>query len=159
MPFLTGRHRTLVAAISLVLLAVLGWLDYITGYEFGFFIFYFLPVSTAAWLLGRREGLLFAFLSAIAFFLSDRLGHHPYSNPFFIWWETAMRLASFVTTALTLSRIQQLLGSERALRGALAAAEAENARLRADAGAGGPASAATGEPVGPSRPTGEAGLR
>jgi hypothetical protein len=70
-----------------------------------------------------------------------------------------MRLASFLTTALTLSRIQQLLWSERALRSALAAAQAENARLRASPGAAGPAAPATGVPVVPSRPVGAPAVR
>ena len=143
MPFLAGHRRTTTIALLVALLLVLGWLDYVTGYEFGFFIFYFLPVSLAAWLLGRRAGLLFALASAVAFFLSDRMAHHPYSNPFFIWWETAMRLASFVTTALTLSRIRSLLGELQALRGRLEVAEAESARLRsalAEVGRGRPAS-------------------
>jgi len=30
-------------------LALIGWLDYITGYEFVFFIFYFIPVAIATW--------------------------------------------------------------------------------------------------------------
>jgi hypothetical protein len=131
MPFLTGPWRTGALAANLLLLLLVGWLDWITGYEFGFFIFYFLPVSVAAWFLGRREGLGFALASGAAFFASDRLAPPHYSNGLFIYWETAMRLASFVTTALTLSKIRLTVWSERSLRAALAAAEAELARLRA----------------------------
>jgi hypothetical protein len=99
-------HPRGVLAYTAGVLAFTTWLDYITGYDFGFFIFYFVPVSMAAWLVGRRAGVLFAVASGACWFLSDRLANHPYSNSFFIYWETAMRLISYLTTALTLARIR-----------------------------------------------------
>jgi hypothetical protein len=99
-------HPRVVLAVTVVVLAVTTWLDYVTGYELGFFIFYFVPVSMAAWLVGRDAGVAVALASGACWYLSDRLAHHPYSRPFFIYWETAMRLASYLTTALTLARIR-----------------------------------------------------
>jgi hypothetical protein len=99
-------HPRIVLAFTAVVLAFTTWLDYVTGYELGFFIFYFVPVSLAAWLVGRRAGVAVAVASGACWFVSDRLANHPYSNAFFIYWETAMRLASYLTTALTLARIR-----------------------------------------------------
>jgi hypothetical protein len=121
--WLRARPRA-VLAVTTALLAFTTWLDYITGYEFGFFIFYFVPVSSAAWLVGRRAGVVFALASGCCWFLSDRLAHHPYSNAFFIYWETAMRLASYLTTALTLARIRADTVERERLGARLAAAEA-----------------------------------
>jgi K+-sensing histidine kinase KdpD len=105
-----------VKVTSLMLLLLLGWLDYVTGYEFGFFIFYFIPVAIASWYCGRSAGIQIAIGSAICWYLSDRLTFHPYSNAYFIYWEVFMRLTSFLTTALTLSRIRDLvLNEERML--------------------------------------------
>jgi hypothetical protein len=117
-------------AAAYALLLVLAWVDYVTGYEFGFFIFYFAPVSMAAWWGGRRAGLAMAVAAAVAWYLSDRLANHPYSNAFFIYWETFMRLVSFLTTGLTLSRIRELGQGRLELEAALRDAAAENARLR-----------------------------
>jgi hypothetical protein len=47
MPFATGNRRTRIMVASVACLLLLGWTDYATGYEFGFFIFYFIPVTTA----------------------------------------------------------------------------------------------------------------
>jgi ABC-type antimicrobial peptide transport system permease subunit len=92
MPFATGKRRTQIKLLSVALLLVLGWLDYATGYEFGFFIFYFLPVSIAAWYGGRRPGLAMAFASAGSWYLADRMAQHPYPRPYFMYWETLKRL-------------------------------------------------------------------
>jgi low affinity Fe/Cu permease len=113
-----------------VLLVVLTWIDYVTGYEFGFFIFYFIPVSIAAWYVGRTSGLVFAFASGVAWFVSDRLSLHPYSKAFFIYWETFMRLVSFLTTALTLNKIRELASAHIQLRDSLREAHDANADLR-----------------------------
>ncbi len=94
-------------ALALALLALITWVDYATGYELELFVFYSVPVALVAWYVGRRAGVAFALAAAACWYLSDRLGGHPYSSAFRIYWETAMRLASFVVTALTLSAIRE----------------------------------------------------
>jgi K+-sensing histidine kinase KdpD len=120
-----------VNVISLLTLLLIGWLDYITGYEFGFFIFYFIPVSISAWLCGRKPGLVMAFSSALCWYLSDKYTYHPYSKAFFIYWEMFMRLISFITTALTVARIREMLMNEERLNAELRAALQENRELKA----------------------------
>ena len=105
-----------IEVVSFVVLGCIGWLDYITGYEFGFFIFYFIPVAISSWYCGRRLGLQVAFGSAIVWYLSDKYTNHPYSHSYFIYWEMFMRLISFLTTALSISRIRTMvLNEERML--------------------------------------------
>jgi hypothetical protein len=120
-----------VDLISLLVLLLIGWLDYITGYEFGFFIFYFIPVAIAAWFCGRKSGLAIAFTSAFTWYLSDKYTHHPYSEAFFIYWEMFMRLISFLTTALTVSRIREMLLNEERLNAELRIALQQVSELKA----------------------------
>jgi hypothetical protein len=98
--------------VSFTALLVIGWLDYITGYEFGFFIFYFIPVAIAAWYCGSKDGISVAIASAICWYLSDHYTHHPYSRAYFVYWEMFMRLLSFLTTSATLSKIRKLVLKE-----------------------------------------------
>jgi K+-sensing histidine kinase KdpD len=114
-PLAFERHRTTAMLVSAGILIVLCILDYVTGYEFGFFIFYFIPVSIAAWYGGRKESIVMAFTCGICWYLADRLSHHPYSRSYFIYWETFMRLVSFLTTSLTLSRIRAMVLKEENL--------------------------------------------
>jgi signal transduction histidine kinase len=94
-------------ASSAAALALITWIDYVTGYELGLFVLYFVPVGLAAWWGSRRAGLAFACAAAVCWYASDRLANHPYSQALFIYWETFMRLVSYLTTALTLSRIRE----------------------------------------------------
>jgi K+-sensing histidine kinase KdpD len=111
-PTVFANFIGIVRIMSLAVLLLIGWLDYITGYEFGFFIFYFIPVAIAAWYCGPKDGICIAIASAVCWYLSDRLTHHPYSKAYFIYWEMFMRLISFLTTSMTLSKIRDLVLKE-----------------------------------------------
>jgi hypothetical protein len=114
-PELAARPLVRVIAGASALLALITWIDYATGYEFGLFVFYFIPVSLAAWYAGRGWGIAFGVAGAICWYLSDRLAGHPYSRAWFPYWESFMRLVSFLTIALALSRIRESLARERRL--------------------------------------------
>jgi hypothetical protein len=50
--------------LGFLVIGGLGILDYLTGYELAFSLFYLLPISLITWLTGRRLGILAAFSSA-----------------------------------------------------------------------------------------------
>lgn len=130
MPFVTGKRRTRIMLINIAILLIFGWIDYVTGYEFGFFIFYFLPVSIAAWYGGRKPGIAMACASAVCWYLADRMTHHPYPRPYFIYWETFARCVSFLTTALTVSKIRETVHDGKRVREDLDRALEENRELK-----------------------------
>ena len=121
-----------VEAVSFVVLGSIGWLDYITGYELGFFIFYFIPVAISSWYCGRRLGLQVAFGSAIVWYLSDKYTHHPYSHSYFIYWEMFMRLLSFLTTTITISRIRDMVLNEERMLSELLEVRQELERVKSE---------------------------
>ena len=123
-------HCGAIEVASFAVLGVIGGLDYLTGYEFGFFIFYFIPVAIASWYCGRRLGLQIAFGSAIVWYLSDKYTHHPYSHSYFIYWEMFMRLLSFLTTTLTISRIRDMVLNEERMLAEFRAVQKELEQLR-----------------------------
>jgi hypothetical protein len=58
------------------------------------------------------------------------MANHPNSTALFIYWETAMRFASYLTTALTLARIRADTVERRRLEARLGEALGELQRLR-----------------------------
>lgn len=59
-----------VYAINILLLVILGWLDYLTG-DYSLIIFYLVPVSLAAWFVNRWSGVLFCVLSFVTRLIAD----------------------------------------------------------------------------------------
>ena len=110
---LTNKPACLIFCITLT--AVLGWLDYLSGYDLGFFIFYFIPVSIAAWKSGSRWSAAMAVICAVTWGAVDTLSNHPYSNHLYMYWNAAIRLIAFLTFALALSKLHRLLREQRVL--------------------------------------------
>src|ERR1035441_5109709 len=65
-------HTLKVGLVSLLCLAAVSYVDYVTGYEFLFFVFYFIPVGVCGWYLGRVGRLSMAVFSWSCWFLSQR---------------------------------------------------------------------------------------
>jgi signal transduction histidine kinase len=55
----------------LLLVAFIGWLDYITGFENSLLIFYLAPIAIGTWFLGLGFGITIAILCVIATILAD----------------------------------------------------------------------------------------
>jgi diguanylate cyclase (GGDEF)-like protein len=94
-----------------------GILDYQTGPELSFSIFYLIPVSTAAWYGGRRPGVGLSALAAAVWLVSDYLSGHHYSVSLILYWNALVRLGFFLITALLLTALRDKIGlAERAAR-------------------------------------------
>lgn len=125
----TGQENRTLAECTLMLI-VLGWLDYVTGYEFGVFVFYSLPVGLAAYRVGLRSGLVMALASTAIWLYTDRLTGQRYSSNFMFWWNSAVRCGCFVINAVSMVKIREHVEARRKLEQELALARAEAEALR-----------------------------
>ncbi len=98
---------------ALIILLSVAVTDFMTGYELGFFAFYFLPIAFAAWRLGLFSALTIAIFSAMVWFWMDALTGHVYRNNIVAVWNTIIRLISFIIIGWGLAWIHDLLLKER----------------------------------------------
>jgi signal transduction histidine kinase len=109
--------RYLVLAGAVALVWVVGLADYLTGVELSFSIFYLIPVSLAAWFLGRGPGLFVSLVSAATWFANDSLfREHPYSHSLIPYWNALARLGMFLIVTLILAQLSDALHRERQAR-------------------------------------------
>jgi len=88
----------LLVELSL-LLGVIGWLDYRTGWELSFFVFYAVPIFMAVWFVGRTTALVFAVAGALMWWFAN-FGEHPYQTPWGYWLATVSRFVYFLSVAI-----------------------------------------------------------
>jgi hypothetical protein len=121
-------------AMSLSALVVVVVIDYATGYEFMFHTFYSIPVSIAAWYIGRRAALGMSVASAIAWWVADTSGGHVYSHPIYGVWNALVCLGSFAAGGILLAQLRQSLAESRRnsaeLKAALAKLQKSTAKVR-----------------------------
>ncbi len=59
---------------------VIAWLDWLTGRELSFFVFFFIPVGIAAWQLSTLGMLAVGIVGATLWYAADFLAGHTYST-------------------------------------------------------------------------------
>ena len=103
--------------------AVLGLIDYATGYELDFFLFYFIgPITVAAFEIGLVASTVVAVLCATALTVADISNGHVYSSIFVAVLNTVVRLVAFLSLGWAVARMRTLLSRERLLSGKLQSA-------------------------------------
>ena len=78
--FLESMSRNIWLLTSLVIVVIVAMLDFVTGPEIAFSLFYLIPVSLLAWFTGLKQGVLISFLSALVWFYVDHLTGRQYSS-------------------------------------------------------------------------------
>ena len=82
--------------LGLLLLSGVAVLDYITGVELSFSLFYLLPISLLSWAVSGTFGVMVAFISAAIWLSVDILSGAEYSHAFVYFWNTVIRLGFFL---------------------------------------------------------------
>ncbi len=89
------RPRSLVIGGCFAFIALVGFTDFLTGFEIFFSVFYLLPVSGGTWFVGRRFGFLLAALSAGTWIAGDLAAGARYSSSFIPIWNSGILLAFY----------------------------------------------------------------
>ena len=121
-----------VVLVSLLSLALVSYIDYITSYELLFFVFYFFPVSLCGWYLGRPTTLAMAVVSGASWFFVDRLSGHAYPHEAYRYWNSFICLAAVAIIGLALQQLRRALAEEQRAKQELVKAMADLSRTTAE---------------------------
>ncbi len=136
-----SKEWLLIEAVALV--AVIGVLDYATGYEVSFFPFYSIPILLVLWLAGTAPAVFICVLSALAWWCADRATGHVYSREWLRLWDSIVRLMFFYLILLAganvrrqrdvnRARIELLERSQKLEQDIIATSEREQQRIGRD---------------------------
>src|SRR5438105_2045561 len=95
---LHAQPKALLFAEALVLVALIGVLDSINGWDVSLFLFYAAPILLVVWFGDRRLAVLCAVVCGIAWFLANK-DTHPYATSYAYVWVTFNRMAYFLFVA------------------------------------------------------------
>lgn len=102
-------------SLGFILVALLGIIDYLSGFEISFSIFYLAPIVLVTWRVGRTSGLIFCFLGALTWLSADVALGKLYSSSFIYIWNTFIRLGFFLIITLLLSTVKRELKLQKEL--------------------------------------------
>jgi signal transduction histidine kinase len=95
-------------ALCLGIVAVVGFLDYLTGYETFFFIFYLFAVFLAVWFVSSFFGGLISALSVVAWISSDIAAGIHYSSYFVPVWNAIIMFVFYLVVVVLLARLRTM---------------------------------------------------
>lgn len=106
--FVGNQGKKLIVAGAIITVVVIGYVDYVTGTDISFSIFYLLPITAVAWHVGKGAGTVISLESSLALLLTDVMGGGRYSNPSVPYWNAAMGLGIFLIITIILSLLRDM---------------------------------------------------
>lgn len=112
---LERQSKPLLTASGFAFIGIIGILDFLTGYELAFSLFYLFPILLLTWLTSLRWAIAASFFSAFIWLLADVAAGSNYSSPIIYIWNTLVRLSFFIISTILLSSFRRALEHEREL--------------------------------------------
>ncbi len=97
------RRLCMVLCAGLVL--VIGFADYLTGFELSLLVFYLVPVCVAVAAVGWRFGILTALLSVVTWLASDYAAGAIFANSIVPFWNALIALGTYLTVVWLLASL------------------------------------------------------
>ncbi len=127
------RSKPMLVLTGAGFLVLVGTVDYLTGSELFFSVFYLLGVGWATWFVGRNYGILMSVLSVLVWLTGDVASGAKYPNPFIPAWNAMIFLVFYFIVVWLLTGLRSLQRNleERVQQRTLALQQemAERARL------------------------------
>jgi diguanylate cyclase (GGDEF)-like protein len=113
--FFVKRNKPTALYAGLLLVALVGYLDYVTGFEVSISFLYLVPISLVTWYVNSRAGYLVTFISTSTWILSNWAAGETYTREIFRYWNASTRLVVFILVIWLLQEFKRALAHERML--------------------------------------------
>ena len=97
-------RRVALTVLALAGVALIGWVDYLTGPDIGFSLFYLVPIVLCGWFAGAGSGITVGFAAALAWFVADASWHQGSRG--ISAWNGFTRLIIYGTQAWMMARLR-----------------------------------------------------
>jgi len=113
--FFEKRGKPFWVSAGVVLVIVLGIIDYVSGIELNIALFYLIPIFMAVWYIDGEMGLVFSFASTIAGFIANYSAGLTYSSLSIYVWNTVLRLGFYLVVVWLGSTLKRAFTINREL--------------------------------------------
>jgi signal transduction histidine kinase len=102
------RSRVASGAMAGLIVAVIGVVDYLTGHEISFSVFYLLGVALAVWFVGKWFGVFVSVTSVGVWMAGDVASGARFSSPLIPIWNALILLTFYLVVVWLLARLRSL---------------------------------------------------
>jgi len=109
------RSKLFLIILGFLLVVLQSVINYLIGPDIAFYIFYLLPISLVAWLVGRRAAVLISLASAAGYFFTEQTTGHFDARPLIPYFNVLVQLAAFLFVTYFVSALRRSHDHEREL--------------------------------------------
>jgi signal transduction histidine kinase len=102
------RSRIFLAMVTLGLVATIGFVDFVAGFETSFSVFYLLAIGLATWFVGRGFAIFVSILSVIVSLGGDLAKGIRFSSPVVPVWNAIILIAFYLVIVWLLTVLHSL---------------------------------------------------
>ena len=100
-------------AVGIVSIGLLGAMDFLTGNEITFSLFYLVPIVLVTWTVNQKAGLLMSILSALALLVAELAAGQTYSHPLIPFSNTLIRAVFYLVVTYLVSELKKAQKEEQ----------------------------------------------
>lgn len=112
---LNDLEKSWFVVIGILLLFIIGMIEYVTGFEISMSFFYIGPVGLVTWYAGKNYGLALSCLAGAIIFLIAILTNQKYSHPAILYWNTFLEFAYYFLIVILVSKVRSSIHIEKLL--------------------------------------------
>jgi signal transduction histidine kinase len=105
-----NQSRALVVLATLLIVTGVGVVDYVTGWELSFSVFYLLALGLASWFVGTRFAVFISVLSVAVSLAGDLAVGGRYSSRLVPWWNASIVLTFYFVVVALLAKLRGVYG-------------------------------------------------
>jgi predicted signal transduction protein with EAL and GGDEF domain len=113
--FFVKRDKSTALYVALLLVGLMGYLDYITGFEISLSFLYLIPIAFATWYVNSRAGYVVTAISVLLFIISNWAAGEHYSQEAVRYWNGFTRVVVYLLVIWLLQEFKRALTHERML--------------------------------------------
>ena len=104
--YLNSLSKPTIVFTGLILLALIGLMDFITGVEISFSVFYLVPISIVTWYTNKNFGLALSVLGTAMWVFADIQELSRYASPAIPYWNGLVRFSFFTIVVILISELK-----------------------------------------------------
>src|SRR5215471_16824025 len=108
LPANEARTKPLFVAVPILVVILVGAVDYATGNEYSFSVFYLVALGLAAWFVGKGFAYFISIFSVAVSLTGDLIVSPRYSNLLVPFWNASLVLIFYLVVATLLIRLRSL---------------------------------------------------
>jgi serine phosphatase RsbU (regulator of sigma subunit) len=105
--------KPVVFILTVLFVILLGIIDYATGEDFSFYIFYVIPVLFIVWYGGKWQGLVISFLCLVSWYIDSFIGRPEIPNYLAFYWNMLLQLGFFLILIFILASLKNAVEKQK----------------------------------------------